>query len=87
MNYVEMLKKLEEVSKLLNEIRDEQDMHCYEGDSCKYCMYKVSLNDIIPIENETRICLFHLSNTALSKIRGRLRKSMELDYHLERNQK
>jgi hypothetical protein len=87
MNYTEMLEKLDCVSKTLRGIRDDQGMSCHEGESCKYCMYKVSLNDIIPIENEARICLFHLSNILLSKIRGRIRKSMELNYHLERNQK
>lgn len=87
MTYAKMLEKLECVSKTLLEIRDVQDMHCGEDDACKYCVYNINLNDIIPTEREVRICLFHLSNTTLSKIRGRLRKSQELGFHLERSRK
>lgn len=87
MNYTEMLEKLDCVSKTLLEIRDSQDMHCGEDNACKYCMYSINLNNIMPVEGEARICLFHLSNTALLKIKNRLRKSMELNYHFEMNRK
>jgi hypothetical protein len=81
--FSEMLERLKDVHKTLWEIRDDQDMHCGEDGACKYCRYRISLDDVIPIEENTRVCLFHLQDTALIEIRKRLKALKEANSSCE----
>jgi hypothetical protein len=81
--FAELLEKLTQASTILEEVRHGQSMDCFNSGSCQYCPYKVSIDDIIPIENKSRICLFHLQNTVLLKIMKKLKHLKEINSSYE----
>ena len=77
--YQSLLDQLNYASELLQEIRSVQNLHCFEDGVCQLCPYNISLDDIIPIGNKARVCLFSLQNAVILRMKTRLRLLEELN--------